>query len=119
MKSQAKNWKKTCSVTSEEEKKYEKYWGGDEIGCSFLDCGLRLHTERLLAKDEACLTKKRKNIFVWKSASLIKEKGLEASTQFGEDFSKQSEQKPQKWTEFSVSEKGQPEFLESSKKEEV
>lgn len=61
------------------------------IGCSFLDCGLRLHAEGLLAKDEACLTKKRKNIFVWKSANLIKRGGLEASTQFGKDFSKQKE----------------------------
>lgn len=42
-----------------------------ERGCSFLE-GLQLHTEELLAKDEVCLTKRRKNIFVWLSSNLIK-----------------------------------------------
>ena len=88
-----KKLEKTSAETLEEKGSRETwrsaYWDGGEIGCSFLDCGLRLHTEELLAKEEECLTKSRKNIFVWKFANLIRREGLKTSRQFGKDLSKQ------------------------------
>lgn len=44
-----KFWKKKKKKTRQE-KQSSAYPDGGEIGCSFLDCGLRLHTEGLLAK---------------------------------------------------------------------